>query len=261
MEVAPDPYPATVLMANAMNTSATLTDLLRQGDIPRLLNQELKNYKPVPKVKKSRSSADSTRKTADSSSSAKAEPHKQPDPLTPAYDPNAYVPDSGTSRGEKRKEEMCDTPSPSLVLAKGLSPMPNGDVLQPFAPQDYRWDDLWLEQDQGKALREFTNKLLSVGFSEVDKAAVKEVCTFFMNLKKNTRLFQQHVDWKSPSAYQIRHGPGCQHERRRCFLLSDEKRSQATTSIFGRNGSRKFRLPVRPDGRMERRRSLLLGLE
>ena len=71
--------------------------------------------------------------------------------------------------------------------------MRNGDVLQPFAPQDYRWDDLWLEQDQGKALREFTQKLLSIEFSDVDKAAVKEVCAFFMNLKKNTRLFQQHV--------------------------------------------------------------------
>ena len=41
MQVAPDPYPATVLMANAMNTSAALTEFLRQGDIPRFLNQEL----------------------------------------------------------------------------------------------------------------------------------------------------------------------------------------------------------------------------
>jgi hypothetical protein len=190
MQVAPDPYPATVLMANAMNTSAALTDLLRQGDIPRLLNQELKNYKPAQKVDKNRSSADSTRKTADSSSCVKAEPHKQPNPLTPAYDPNAYAPDSGTSRGGKRKEDSGDAPSPFLVLATGLPPMPNGDVLQPFAPQDYRWDDLWLEQDQGKALREFTQKLLSIEFSDDDKAAVKEVCAFFMNLKKNTRLFQ-----------------------------------------------------------------------
>ena len=94
---------------------------------------------------------------------------------------------------------MGDSPSPSLVLATGLSPMRNGDVLQPFAPQDYRWDDLWLEQDQGKALREFTHKLLSVEFSEVDKAAVREVGSFFMTLKRNTRLFQQRVDWKSPS--------------------------------------------------------------
>jgi hypothetical protein len=37
-------------------------------------------------------------------------------------------------------------------------------------------------------------------FSDIDKTAVKEVCTFFMNLKKNTRLFQQRVDWKSPNS-------------------------------------------------------------
>jgi hypothetical protein len=155
-------------MANTMNTSAALTDLLRQGDIPRLLNQELKNHKPVPKVDKSRSSTDSAHKTADSSSSAKAEPRKQPDPHIPAYDPSAYVPSSGASHGEKRKEDSGDEPSPLLVLATGLSPMPNGDVLQPFAPQDYRWDDLWLEQDQGKALREYTQKLLGMEFSDVD---------------------------------------------------------------------------------------------
>ncbi len=201
MQVAPDPYPTAVLMADAMNTSAALTDLLRQGDIPRLLDQELKNYKPAQKVDKSRSSADSTRKTADSSSSVKAEPrNKQPDPLIPAYDPSAYAPDSGTSRGEKRKEEMGDAPCPSLVLAKGLSPMPNGDVLHSFAPQNHLWDDLWLEQEQGKALRDFTQKLLSYEFSDVDRTAVKEVCTFFMDLKKNTRLFQRHVDWKNPGS-------------------------------------------------------------
>jgi hypothetical protein len=95
---------------------------------------------------------------------------------------------------------MGDSPSPSLVLAKGLSPMRDGDVLQPFAPQNYRWDDLWFEQDQGKALREFTQKLLSYEFSDVDRTAVKEVCAFFMNLKKSTRLFQQHVDWTSPGS-------------------------------------------------------------
>jgi hypothetical protein len=200
MQVAPDSYPATVLMANAMNTSATLTDLLRQGDIPRFLNQELKNFKPAQKVDKGKSSADPTRKATDSSSSVKAEPREQPDPLTPAYYPNAYVPDSGTSRGEKRKEGMGDAPSPLLVLAKGLSPMPNGDVLHPFSPQHHLWDDLWLEQDQGWALRELTLKLMNAEFSDVDKMAVKEVCTFFMNLKKSTRLFQQRVDWKNPGS-------------------------------------------------------------
>ncbi len=75
MQVAPDPFPATVLMVNAMNTNEALTDLLRQGDIPRLLNQELKNRKPAQKNDNSRSNVDSSfflriepRKTADSSS-------------------------------------------------------------------------------------------------------------------------------------------------------------------------------------------------
>ena len=44
VQVARDPFPATVLMVNAMNTSAELSDLLRRGDIPRLLNQELKEH-------------------------------------------------------------------------------------------------------------------------------------------------------------------------------------------------------------------------
>jgi hypothetical protein len=46
MQVSRDHLPATVLMANAMNTSKELDDLLSQGDIPRLLNQELKERKP-----------------------------------------------------------------------------------------------------------------------------------------------------------------------------------------------------------------------
>ncbi len=57
MQVVKDPLPATVLMVNAMNTSDALFDLLRQGDIPRLLNQELRERKqhkktaePPPKV-------------------------------------------------------------------------------------------------------------------------------------------------------------------------------------------------------------------
>jgi hypothetical protein len=36
MQVARDPLLATVLMANAMNTSPALSDVLRQGGIPRL---------------------------------------------------------------------------------------------------------------------------------------------------------------------------------------------------------------------------------
>jgi hypothetical protein len=79
MQVAPEPFPATVLMVNAMNTSAALSDLLRQGDIPRLLNQELRNRKPAQRNDDNRSSMDSSsflrigsRKTTDSSSSARA---------------------------------------------------------------------------------------------------------------------------------------------------------------------------------------------
>jgi hypothetical protein len=151
MQVAQDPFPATVLMVNAMNTNAALTDLLRQGDIPRLLKQELKNRKTAQKNDDSSSNVDSSsslriepRKTADSSSSAGLEPRKSRDPITPSYDPNAYAPNLGTNRGEKRKEESSDTPSPSLELATGLCPMLNGDVLHPFEPQNYRWDDLWL---------------------------------------------------------------------------------------------------------------------
>jgi hypothetical protein len=41
--------PATVLMTNAMNTSVELSELLRRGDIPRFLNQELMERKPPKK--------------------------------------------------------------------------------------------------------------------------------------------------------------------------------------------------------------------
>ncbi len=111
------------------------------------------------------------------------------------------------------------------------------------------WDDLWLEQDQGKALREFTQKLLLNEFSEVDKAAVREVCAFFMNLKKNTRLFQQRADWKSPNS-RIR---SVMDQVNRAdaaivrFLHSDEKREQAAASVLGRNWSWCFRFPVPSD--------------
>jgi hypothetical protein len=39
MHVSSDALPATVLMTNAMNSNAVLDELLRQGDIPRLLNE------------------------------------------------------------------------------------------------------------------------------------------------------------------------------------------------------------------------------
>ena len=40
MHVSSDALPATVLMTNAMNSNAVLDELLRQGEIPRLLNEK-----------------------------------------------------------------------------------------------------------------------------------------------------------------------------------------------------------------------------
>jgi hypothetical protein len=147
MQVTRDPLAATEFMVNAMNTGEALSDLLRQDDIPRLLNKELKNRKPAHK-------AGDGRPTVDPSSSVKIEPRPARDPPTAAYDPNAYDPNYRSSRGKKRKEEGNDTPSPSLVLAHSLCPMLNGDVLHPFSPQYHLWDGLWLEQDQGAQLRD-----------------------------------------------------------------------------------------------------------
>jgi hypothetical protein len=50
--------------------------------------------------------------------------------------------------------------------------MLNGDVLHPFVPQHEVWDDLWLEQDHGQALRSFTIFHRDREQSEADKAAV-----------------------------------------------------------------------------------------
>jgi hypothetical protein len=46
MHVSSDALPATVLMTNAMNSNAVLDALLRQGDIPRLLNKKLREMNP-----------------------------------------------------------------------------------------------------------------------------------------------------------------------------------------------------------------------
>jgi hypothetical protein len=184
MQVARDPLPATVLMVNAMNTSPALSDLLRQGDIPRLLNQELKERKqpkkavePLPKVVSYSSTKTTARSGFDSGSDA--------------YDPDTNDPRSESSRGEKRKDGYRDTPSPSITLAQGLSPMLNGDVA---------WDDLWLEQDDGNDFRVFVNGLRNKLVTDADKQAVSEVASFIMLMKKNTRSFQHKVDWKNPSS-------------------------------------------------------------
>ena len=135
MQLARDPLPATVLLTNAMNTSVELSELLRKGNIPRLLDQELLERKPQKKSLEFQPPS--------SSSSVRIEKRPSVDPLTPAYDPDDFDseqldPDKGTNRGEKRKETRDDTPSPSLTLAVGLGPMPDGEVLHPFSPQHIR---------------------------------------------------------------------------------------------------------------------------
>ncbi len=114
---------------DSMNTSAALSDLLRHGDIPRLLNQELKERKQhkkavelPPKVVASSSVKTAARPGFSSSSNA--------------YGPGASDPKSEPSREEKREDGHSDTPSPSVMLAQELSPMLNGDVLHPFSQQN-----------------------------------------------------------------------------------------------------------------------------
>jgi hypothetical protein len=162
-------------------------------DIPRLLNQELRERKqhkkaaePPPKVVASSSGKTTARLGFGSSSNA--------------FDPGASDPWSEPNRGEKRKDGHSDTPSPSTTLAQGLPPMLDGDVLHPFCPQGVAWDDLWLEQDQGNDLRVFVNGLRDKLVHDADKQAVSEVASFIMLLKKNIRAFQHKVDWKNPSS-------------------------------------------------------------
>jgi hypothetical protein len=78
--------------------------------------------------------------------------------------------------------------------------MPDGGVLHPFSPQHESWDDLWLELDGCSHFTVNAKRLINKQVSEADKEAVREVCTFFMNMKKNTRAFQSRVDWKNPSS-------------------------------------------------------------
>ena len=121
-------------MVNAMNTSAELSELLRRGDTPRLLNQELKERVPAK-------NPFDFQPQYSSSGSIQIEKRARPDFKPGTADLNVSssndsAPTEGTNRGEKRKETRDDIPSPSLTLAVGLGPMPNGEVLHPFAPQN-----------------------------------------------------------------------------------------------------------------------------
>ena len=232
MQVAKDPLPATVLMVNAMNTSDVLSDLLRQGDIPRLLNQEIKERRPhkkpaepPPKVVASSSGKTTARLGVGSSTNSF---FVDLDSSDPRLEP---------SRGEKRKDGHNSTPSPSTTLAQGLSPMLDGDVLHPFCQQSVAWDDLWLEQDHGSDLRVFVNGLRDRLNNEADVQAVSEVGNFIMLLKKNTRAFQHKVDWKNPSS------------RVRTVI---DRASRATAPIVAST-------PARKQGKQPRRSSAGIG--
>jgi hypothetical protein len=76
--------------------------------------------------------------------------------------------------------------------------MPNGDVIHPFSQQNYMWDDLWLEQDGAAQFVVVAKRHEKQQSTDTDRAAVREVCTFFRRMKLNTRLFQLKVDWQNP---------------------------------------------------------------
>jgi hypothetical protein len=126
MQVSRDHLPATVLMANAMNTSKELDDLLSLGDIPRLLNQELKESKPP---KQTVVKVEPTDKKLPPSSYYKEESKQSSSSVVP---PTPALTNLG-----KRKDEHLNSPPPTLALAQGLAPMPEGEILHPFAPQSY----------------------------------------------------------------------------------------------------------------------------
>ena len=105
MHVSSDALPATVLMTNAMNTSAVLDDLLRQGEIPRLLNERIKESKS--------SNKDRSAPPAPSVSSGNT-------PNTPMVG-QAALDHTAVPRNVKRKSVPTSTPSPlPLLKTKGL---------------------------------------------------------------------------------------------------------------------------------------------
>ena len=79
--------------------------------------------------------------------------------------------------------------------------MPNGEILHPFSPQDKDWDDLWITRDGGNHFAVNAKRLMNQQVGDADINAVKDVCTFFMNLKKNTCRFQTRVDWMSANIF------------------------------------------------------------
>jgi hypothetical protein len=57
---------------------------------------------------------------------------------------------------------------------------------------------LWLEQDGAAQFVIVAKRYEKEQVTEADRAVVREVCVFFMRMKKHTRLYQQKVDWSNP---------------------------------------------------------------
>jgi hypothetical protein len=99
------------------------------------------------------------------------------------------------------------------------------------------WDDLWLEQDGAAQFVIVAKRYEREQVAEVDKAAVREVCTFFMRMKMHTSLFQQQVDWRNPSS--------------RLRVVLDRANRQAANSALA--------APARKGSKQQRRSSAGLG--
>ncbi len=141
--------------------------------------------------------------------------------------------------------------------------MPEGEVLHPFAPQHFLWDDLWLEQDGAAHFIVVAKRYEREQVAEVDKAAVREVCVFFMRMKQHTRLYQQQVDWRNPGPLLagVLDKANWQAAKQLCAGGPLSQGHQAAAPLFHWSWSRLFGVPVRPSGRVESRDRLFLGLE
>ncbi len=160
---------------------------MRRGDIPRFLNQELQERRPLKKPFEAQPHS--------SSSSVKVEKRPSVDPRTDTLDPDAFSssefdPTGGTSRGEKLKENRDDTPWPSLTLTVGLGPMPDGGVLHPFSPQHESWDDLWLELDGCSHFTVNAKRLINKQVSEPigQRSCERSVHIFHEYEKEHSRI-------------------------------------------------------------------------
>ncbi len=99
------------------------------------------------------------------------------------------------------------------------------------------WDDLWLEQGDATHFVVVAKRSEKEQVADADKAAIHEVCNFFMRMKLNTRLFQRKFDWQNP-------GP-------RLTTVLDKANREATVSATV--------TPARKSSKKQRRSSAGIG--